>query len=81
MKTLDFLELSKDFTVNKEENSYKVSHNQDDLVAYITNKSVEYFVSGCYNSGCDLQEININAFRRLVKFCELIIKMEEEANG
>ena len=77
MKTLDFLELSKDFYVKKEDNSYKVSHNDDNLVAYITSGEVEYYVSGCYSSGIDLREININEFRRLVKFCELIIKMEE----
>ena len=78
MKALDLLDFSKGFHIKKEDSFYKVSHEDDDLVAYIGGKEVEYYISGCYNSGINLKQIDVEAFRRLVKFCEAIIKLEED---
>lgn len=40
-----------------------------------------YYVSGIYNSGTDYAEIDIDAFRNLVRFCKLMTKDEQTDCG
>ena len=38
------------------------------------NNEIKYYVTGCYDSGCDWEEIEIECFMELKEFCELMIK-------
>lgn len=81
MEILDLLDLSKDFNVikldDKYQNDYKIESKNSDLVAFINGKDISFCVSGCYNSGSDLIDIDIEDLGKLNKFCKLIIKQEE----
>ena len=80
MKILDMLDLAKDFTViklsEKYDDDYKVESKNSDLVAFINETSIKYAVSGVYNSGSNLVEIDIEDLNKLVKFCEFVVKYE-----
>lgn len=74
-RNLRFLELAKDFKVEKREgdgDSYMVSVNGGDLVAIIEDGAIDYCVSGVYNSGSDYATIDIEVLDRLRAFCEML---------
>lgn len=81
---LDLLELAKKFIVKKEvDGSYFVCCSDDEytdgeVCAYIENDgSVKYYVTGVYNSGSDLAEIDITVLEKMKEFCE---RMTEDLN-
>lgn len=74
---LKFLELAKDFTIEKPNYSdldwdYKVTMKNSELVAFFGEDGLTYHVSGVYNSGKDYKEIDPEAFDRLRAFCEML---------
>ena len=79
---LDLMALAKEFMVEKQEDgSYSVcfsdgEYADSEVCAYIDNNgSVNYYVTGVYNSGSDFAEIDITALEKLKEFCE---RMTEE---
>lgn len=76
MDILELLALGKDFNVTKKDGEFEVERG--DIAAVISKKGdVSYFITGAYNSGNDWLEIDMNEFKAVEKFCELIIKQEE----
>ena len=75
-KNLELLSYSKKFTVTKnKENEYEIEHIISNLGAIINkNNEIKYYVTDCYDSGCDWREIEIECFMELKEFCELMIK-------
>lgn len=75
MNKLELLSLSNKFEVKKTDNGYDVEHNECNLSAYITHdKKVTYYVGGCYNSGSEYVEFDIDYLDQLREFCNLMIK-------
>lgn len=75
---LKFIEMSKDFEVKEvEDGIYEIEFNnakEYDITALVdTNKEkISYFVSGCYNSGMDWIEIDIERFNKMMAYVKLI---------
>ena len=75
MDVLELLALGRDFNVTKKDGEFEVERG--DIAAVISKKGeVSYFITGAYNSGIDWLEIDMNEFKAVEKFCELIIKQE-----
>lgn len=75
---LELISLAKEFEVKHiirdtmEESGYEISFVDDDkdLTAFISEDGdIQYFLSGCYNSGCDWLEIDPGEFDKLRDFC------------
>ena len=75
-KNLELLSYSRKFEVTKNsENEYEISHKMTNLGAIINQKNeIKYYVTGCYDSGCDWKNIELEYFMELKEFCELMIK-------
>lgn len=75
-KNLELLSYSRKFEVTKNsENEYEISHKMTNLGAIINQKNeIKYYVTGCYDSGCDWRSIELEYFMELKEFCELMIK-------
>lgn len=74
MDKLELLSLGKDFIVTKRDDGYEVEASSD-LAAFISNdKKITYYVTGCYNSGSDWVDFDIDELTKLKKFCELMIE-------
>lgn len=81
---LDLISLAKEFSVKRvvkkgemEEDGYEVTFVDEggNLAAFIPDDGdIQYYVTGCYNSGCDWLEIQPNEFDRLREFCELMAR-------
>ena len=73
---LEFLSMANDYDIEKcEDKTYRVEVKDNNLCALISgNGYIEYYVTGVYNSGTDMEEIDINSLAGLKKFCELMIK-------
>ena len=78
MNKLELLSLGNYFLVekSKEENVYTIQSKAFNLGATINNKNkkISYYVTDCYDSGIDWLEIDEKEFENLKKFCELMIK-------
>ena len=69
-KKLELLAYAKFFTVTRESNTtFRIEMTDGDVAAEIT-----YYLTGCYNSGADWLEIDIDKLNMLTKFCELMIE-------
>ena len=75
-KNLELLSYSRKFQIKKtEENVYKIEHTMTNLGATINkDNEIKYYVTGCYDSGCDWEQIDLEYFIELKEFCELMIK-------
>lgn len=62
------------FIVSKEKDYYVVESDNSDLAASISEDGITYYLTGCYNSGCDWLEIDTEELKNLKKFCKLITK-------
>lgn len=74
---LELLALADMYRIVKSEEGYFIYDDDNELCAFVygTNEEcIEYYVSGCYNSGVDLVEINMEALIDLKRFCELMVK-------
>lgn len=73
---LNLLSLAEDFSVKKSYEGYEIEMKDENLAAIINkdDKSISYFVTGCYNSGRDWLEIDKVNFESLKSFCELMVK-------
>jgi len=74
---LKFLELAKDFTVDKPVHEdadweYRISAKDGNLVAFFDKGEFTYCVSGVYNSGSSYAAIDVDEFDRLRAFCEML---------
>lgn len=78
MDLFELLSLSKDFTITKKDDGYDVELQDEDLGAHISfiPPEIRYYVTHCYNSGIDWNEIYMDELLKLKKFCELIVKLE-----
>lgn len=75
MDKLELLNLSKYFCITKKEKGYEIETTTSNLGAFISNdKNITYYVTGCYDSGCDWIDFNIDELEKLKNFCELMIK-------
>jgi len=84
MKNLELLSMATDYVIQKneysEEDCYEVYPPSGDLCATIDdNGNLGYFREGCYNSGTDSIEIDIEELLELKKFVELLEDNEKEA--
>lgn len=72
------MEIAQRFTIIKQDDgSYDIEHQTFNSAASIDkHKNITYFVTGCYNSGNDWLEIDINSLEELKELCELIVKGE-----
>lgn len=76
MNNLELLNLGKCFLVsrNPATKSYEIQSKDSSLAAIITEeKIITYYVTGCYNSGIDWLDIDIEKLDELRKFCELMV--------
>lgn len=76
---LDLLSYARDFEVvkisNDTYNEYEVTAKNGGIKAFISEDGdIEYYVTGCYNSGDDDIWIDIEELQKLKEFCELLIK-------
>lgn len=71
---LELLALADMYRIVKSEEGYFIYDDDNELCAFICCNVVEYYVSGCYNSGVDLVEINMEALMDLKRFCEMMVK-------
>lgn len=72
---LELLSLAKSFEVKKTSDGFDVTMEGSELAACIAeNGDIEYFRTGCYNSGCDWMEIPVDELQKLKNFCELLTK-------
>lgn len=81
MDKLELLNLSKNFCVTKKDKTqwsdsgYEVETMNSNLGAFISDdKKITYYVTGCYDSGSDWIDFDIDELTKLKKFCELMIK-------
>lgn len=74
---LRLMELSKNYFISQTpEGVYEITDNESDLACSIDkNNNVTFYVTGCYDSGIDWLDINIE---RLDMFREFINKIKEE---
>lgn len=78
MDTLKLIEIAQRFQIKKENDDYIINHNNEELMAIIDKKGdISFYVTGVYNSGSDIAQINMNALKELQEFCKLIIEREE----
>jgi hypothetical protein len=72
-KALELIEYAKYFNVRKEKSeTYYVEMKETDLAATIEGEEITYYLTGCYNSGADWLDIDIEELCKLKKFCELM---------
>lgn len=72
---LNLLALSQNFIIRKFDSYYIIEHITENIQAEIyKDKTIKYYVNGCYDSGSDEVEFNMNAMLELKSFCELMIK-------
>lgn len=76
---LELLSMAENFMIKKKsgdyEGQYEVEHKVAEVGAIINpDRSVEYYVTGVYNSGCDWAEIEMDALMDLKRFCEFMVK-------
>ena len=73
---LELLNYTRDFEVVKISNDeYEVTTINTNFKAFIcSDGSIEYYVTGCYNSGNDEMYIDIEELEKLKAFCELLVK-------
>lgn len=72
---LDLLSMAELFTVYCQKNDYRIEKKDDTGVVAIVDKgflTVEYYVTGCYNSGRNEMIIDIGLLEELKKFVELL---------
>lgn len=76
---LRLMELSKNYCISQTTKGvYEITDNESDLACSIDkNNKVTFYVTGCYDSGRDWLDINIE---RLDMFREFIDKIKEEEN-
>lgn len=75
MDKLELLDLGKNFCVTKRDDGFEVESTIDNIAAFISkDKTITYYVTGCYDSGSDWVSFDINELTKLKKFCELMIK-------
>ena len=76
---LRLMELSKNYSIRKVSNgNYEIMDKECSLACSIDkNNKVTFYVTGCYDSGIDWLDINIE---RLDMFREFIDKIKEEEN-
>lgn len=71
-KKLELLSLAKEFTISKNKDDMYIV-GIGDLEAVIEGDSIEYYITGIYNSGVNSCEIEIEELNKLIKFCNLMI--------
>ena len=74
---LELLAMASDYEVTKQEDrTFRVDVKDCNLCAIISpnNIDIEYYLTGVYNSGSYMEEIDVNSLNGLKKFCELMIK-------
>lgn len=66
--------MSNNYSVEKKTYGYDVIDKNSDIVAEITDGiDITYYLSGCYNSGCDYKEIDVDALINIRNFCDMLI--------
>lgn len=79
-KSLDLLALAEDYKIEKpaakyDDWCYKISEKKGNLCAFFElDGSIKYYVTGVYNSGIDVAEIDVRRLHRLVAFCNLMVE-------
>jgi len=73
---LELLSMAKEFEITKILNSEEYEIKKNNLLAVISGKKVEYYITGCYDNSIDEIEINIEELKKLEKFVELMIKKD-----
>lgn len=77
MDILEILELSNRFKISKEDDTFDIEHLTYDIGANISKSGIiKYYVTGCYNSGIDWLEVDMDGLMELKKLCELVVKKE-----
>lgn len=73
---LNLLSFVEKFKVEKcEDDTFRIEHKDGYVGAYInSDETIEYYITGCYNSGVDWVEIDVEALFELKKFCGLMIE-------
>lgn len=75
MDKLELLDLGKNFSVTKRDDGFEVESREENIAAFISNdKKITYYVTGCYDSGRDWIDFDIEELTKLKNFCELMIK-------
>ena len=79
-KLLNLLSKLRDYKIEITLTNQIIVMDEDyDLTATIdTDNEIQYFMDGCYNSGADSLEINIDKLLELKAFCEFLIKWSDE---
>lgn len=80
MNNLELLNLGKYFSVSRDPKtrSYEIQSKDSSLAAIITEeKKITYYVTGCYDSGIDWLDIDIEKLDKLRSFCELMVHTNE----
>lgn len=78
---LDVLVLIKDYGITKENDCYVIEHRVINLAATIKlNGEVHYYISGCYDSGCDYIEIPISELEKLKVIVQYLLSYEVTNN-
>ena len=76
MNIIDKLELLKygdRYRIEKEQDGFRVDDYKMELGAFIKNNGeIEYYRTGCYDSGCDWLDIDLKAFKELEEFCNIL---------
>ena len=78
-KKLELLSLANNFSITKngQLREYKIECINNNLGATIDeNNKITYYVTGCYDSGCDWIDFDEKEFEKLKQFCELMIEKE-----
>jgi hypothetical protein len=79
-KSLDLLALAENFKIEKpkaeyDDWCYKISEKNGDLCAFFElDGSIKYYVTGVYNSGIDVAEIDVKRLNKLITFCNLMVE-------
>ena len=83
MKTeekLWLLTYAKQFHVTKRGDKWEIKSKKYDVGAMIfPDDAIKYYVTGCYNSGCDWRYIDMKELMDLKEFCELMVGDDDEA--
>ena len=73
---LDFLSMAEDFVVTKYEDGdnvwYRIDSESSDLCCFIRGSQTTFCVSGVYNSGQDLVDIDLEDLKKLQKFVKFL---------
>jgi len=71
---LELLFRAAEYDITKlDDGLYSVKCIKHDLAAIISRNKVEYFVTGVYNHGDDYKEIDIEALKELLEFCNNLL--------